>query len=165
MKAKVSWSRSLIHLESIARDGRVDFLSVAINSAIDAEGVFQSVSPKPGAVIQHAATLVVEEDDFLFLVLVRKDRGLNFLGHEAGVGERDGFEFLTSAGVEQGESCFTSHERCQLGRLDQHFLIVGVAFLKTLDGVIERDPVFFADPGEAVAGIIGAGLASSDVKG
>ncbi len=157
-------TRGLVHFESIAWDGRVTILCVAVNSAIDAEGVFQSVSPKPSTVVKDAPTLMVDKDDFLILILVRKDGSLKFLGHEPGTGERDGFKFLTCPGVEQRKSDALFDECCEIGRLDHHFLIVGVALLEALDRVIEPDFVLLTNLGKVVLRVVGAGLTASDVK-
>ena len=147
---------SLINFESIAGEAFINFLGEAIDTAVDAVCLVQSVAPEPCAVVEDVSALMVEEDDFLALILFGEEGGLDLLGHEFRRGESNGFKFFSSAGIEEGEGLVALEEGGEFLRRDEHGEIMFLAFKEALYGFGDVDLVVLADFLEGVAEVISA---------
>lgn len=58
----------LVQFEAIPRNGGVNFLGIPIDATIDPKSVFETMAPEPSTMIEDAAALMVDENDFPALI-------------------------------------------------------------------------------------------------
>jgi len=157
--------RHLVQLETIAVDGGIDFLCVAVDTAIETYCSLEAMAAEPGALIKDASSLMIEEDNGSLLFSFGEEFFLNLLGHELRPREVDGFEFLARAAIEDDWRRVIFQLLGKVVDVDQHFGVVLLTLFQAKKSRFERDFMFLTHLFQGIIEFIRAGLAAADMEG